>query len=216
MDTAVGNNVKALREKRAWSQEHLAAVAGTSARTVQRIERGEPASVDTLMALAQALDVTIDVLRITPEAWNKAVEDLKQLEERYRIVNLQRIERASMLSQLFSGADAMLCEHVDLANDAEEDEVARFEGVLRDCLDVWSDISPTSRREAEKDLQTIIEDLNALGLVVAAGSDSRRLRFMNGTGHPVAINTLYLMISRAKDPKLFIALDKRAPVQFTA
>ena len=38
MDSTIGNNVKALREMRAWTQEHLATVAGTSARTVQRME----------------------------------------------------------------------------------------------------------------------------------------------------------------------------------
>ena len=214
MDKTIGNNVKALREMRAWTQEHLATVAGTSARTVQRIERGEPASADTLMALAQALDVTIDVLRISAEQWNKAVEDLKKLEETYRIVRLERIERASALASLIAGADASLCEHVDHINDAEEDAVADFEGCLRDDIDVWNDIPASSRRECEKQLQTIMECLNAVGLIVAAGRDSRRLRMMGGHGEPVTISTVYVMVSRAKDPQMFIALEKKALVQF--
>ena len=33
-----GNLVRLMREERAWSQEHLASVAGLSTRTVQRLE----------------------------------------------------------------------------------------------------------------------------------------------------------------------------------
>lgn len=79
---------------------------------------------------------------------------------------------------------------------------------------MWSDLPAESRRECEKHLHTIIERLSAAGLVVAAGKDSRRLRFRNGQGDPFTVNTLYVMISRAKDPKLFIAIEKKAPVQF--
>lgn len=49
--------VRRLREQRAWSQEQLADVAGLSVRTVQRIETGGGASLDTRMALASALEV---------------------------------------------------------------------------------------------------------------------------------------------------------------
>ena len=49
--------VRRLREQRAWSQEQLAEVAGLSARTVQRVETGSGASLETRMALAAALDV---------------------------------------------------------------------------------------------------------------------------------------------------------------
>jgi transcriptional regulator with XRE-family HTH domain len=46
--------VRRLRESHAWSQEQLAAVAGISARTVQRVEGEGSASADTCMALAIA------------------------------------------------------------------------------------------------------------------------------------------------------------------
>ena len=81
---------------------------------------------------------------------------------------------------------------------------------------MWSEVGPMSRRGCEKDLQKMVEGLGAAGLLVAAGSDARRLRMMSGQGEPVTIHTLYLMISRTNDPKLFIAVDKKAPVQFTA
>ena len=49
--------IKQLREARGWSQEHLAEVAGLSARTVQRIEAEGNASPESRMALAAALGV---------------------------------------------------------------------------------------------------------------------------------------------------------------
>jgi len=47
------------REKRAWSQSHLAEVADMSMRTVQRIERNGIASKESTMALASALDIEL-------------------------------------------------------------------------------------------------------------------------------------------------------------
>lgn len=49
--------LKNLRDARAWSQEHLASVAGLSVRTVQRIEADGSASAESRLALAAALDV---------------------------------------------------------------------------------------------------------------------------------------------------------------
>ena len=49
-------SVKELREKRAWSQEQLAGIAGISLRTVQRIESGKPASFESLKTIASAFD----------------------------------------------------------------------------------------------------------------------------------------------------------------
>lgn len=54
--------IRTLREQRAWSQEHLATVAGLSARTLQRIEGGSAASPETCLALATALEVPLSLI----------------------------------------------------------------------------------------------------------------------------------------------------------
>jgi transcriptional regulator with XRE-family HTH domain len=59
--------IKALRDQRAWSQEHLAVVAGLSTRTLQRIEAGATASHDTCLALASALEVSVATLAVASE-----------------------------------------------------------------------------------------------------------------------------------------------------
>ena len=46
--------VRTLRDERKWSQETLAALARITERTVQRVENGEPSSLDTHRAIADA------------------------------------------------------------------------------------------------------------------------------------------------------------------
>lgn len=60
--------IKRWREERLWSQEHLADLAGLGLRTVQRIENGDPASRDSVMALAAAFNVDAAALTVNTEA----------------------------------------------------------------------------------------------------------------------------------------------------
>ncbi|WP_100640673.1 helix-turn-helix domain-containing protein [Alteromonas facilis] len=54
--------LKPLRISRHLSQEQLAQMSGLNVRTIQRIESGQKASVESLKCIAAALDVDIDVL----------------------------------------------------------------------------------------------------------------------------------------------------------
>ncbi len=58
------DKIKAWREERCWSQEHLADIAGISLRTIQRIEKGQLASRESVMSLAAAFDVDVSVLTL--------------------------------------------------------------------------------------------------------------------------------------------------------
>ena len=52
-----------LRLQRGWSQEQLAEISGLSTRTIQRLERGRPASAESLKALASVFEVEFSSLR---------------------------------------------------------------------------------------------------------------------------------------------------------
>lgn len=60
--------LRQMREARGWSQEHLAAAAGISTRTVQRLETGDAASRETLMALASAFETDMSALVVDIDA----------------------------------------------------------------------------------------------------------------------------------------------------
>ncbi|MFU2316275.1 2TM domain-containing protein [Rahnella sp. PCH160] len=56
------SKIRQLRISRAWSQEQLAELSSLSVRTVQRIENGEQASLETLGAIAAAFDMKVSEL----------------------------------------------------------------------------------------------------------------------------------------------------------
>ena len=67
MDMKIDSEVvKALRLKRAWSQEQLAAASGLSLRTIQRIEKSGVAANESVQSLAAVFEVSVDALRLTP------------------------------------------------------------------------------------------------------------------------------------------------------
>jgi transcriptional regulator with XRE-family HTH domain len=64
MDVQVDRElIRSEREKRAWSQEHLAAAAGIGARTIQRIEATGIASYESVRAISAAFEIPVAELR---------------------------------------------------------------------------------------------------------------------------------------------------------
>ena len=75
--------IRKLRLQKGWTQEELAEMCGISARTIQRIERGHPAGLETLKSLAAVFEVDIECLKQDPEM-NKTpelAEEAKAIEQ---------------------------------------------------------------------------------------------------------------------------------------
>ncbi|MFT8705222.1 helix-turn-helix domain-containing protein [Bifidobacterium aquikefiricola] len=77
-------NIRALRRQRGWTQERLAAQSGVTVRTIQRLESGEDASLETLRLVAMALDVNIQDLFQNIESADKEEEIMDLDAERIR------------------------------------------------------------------------------------------------------------------------------------
>ncbi len=58
--------IRKLRLDKGWSQEQLAEISGVSTRTIQRIERGKTASLESLKCLAAVFETEITDLREDP------------------------------------------------------------------------------------------------------------------------------------------------------
>lgn len=58
--------IHTLRLQRGWSQQQLAQLSGVSVRTIQRIERGKTASLESLKALAAVFEVDFNDLSTEP------------------------------------------------------------------------------------------------------------------------------------------------------
>jgi len=81
--------VRKLRLQRGWSQEQLAEMTGLSVRTIQRIERGQNAGLESLNALAAVFEVDLSELNIseaqqenamTNEETNMTYEEMRTIE----------------------------------------------------------------------------------------------------------------------------------------
>lgn len=96
--TPNAEKIRRWREERHWSQEHLVAVAGVGVRTVQRIENGETASNETLMALAAAFSV--DVAALTDDATIKAEAHVKAKTDK-KLADLRLAFAINLASYIF-------------------------------------------------------------------------------------------------------------------
>ncbi|MEM1411488.1 MAG: helix-turn-helix transcriptional regulator [Pseudomonadota bacterium] len=84
-----------LRGRRAWSQEHLALVAGISHRTVQRVENEGNASLETAKALASAFAMEIGELQQNVET------NSPKFQRRARLAAMSLIMVVALAGSLF-------------------------------------------------------------------------------------------------------------------
>lgn len=75
--------IRKLRLQRGWSQEQLAGISGVSTRTIQRIERGRNASLESLKCLAAVFETDFNTLREDTEMpdQNLTVKDRDALDK---------------------------------------------------------------------------------------------------------------------------------------
>ena len=72
--------LKELRRSKGWTQDKLAETSGVAVRTIQRLEAGEDASLDTLGLLADALGVPVAELFTTVER-DELEDAIRRLDE---------------------------------------------------------------------------------------------------------------------------------------
>ena len=83
--------IQKLRLKRGWSQQQLADASGLSARTIQRIEAGQPASTESLKSPGAVFEVDFSTLSQEQTMTSTAATQVdKQEEEAFRYVRALR------------------------------------------------------------------------------------------------------------------------------
>jgi transcriptional regulator with XRE-family HTH domain len=76
--------VKKLRLQQCWSQEQLSEFSGLSVRTIQRIERGQQASLESLKSLAAVFQININELQ-TESLMHKPASENAQIANSNRV-----------------------------------------------------------------------------------------------------------------------------------
>lgn len=97
------SKVKVMREANGWSQEQLAEMAGLSTRTIQRIERGQRAGLESWKSLAAVFDATIRDLQGENDM-NTTVENTGLAEQESRALQEVRRLRGWYISLIYYAA----------------------------------------------------------------------------------------------------------------
>lgn len=189
--------IKMFREMRQWSQEQLADISGLNVRTIQRVEQGLSASLDTHRALASAFEFEdIDVLN-KPFSISSE-EELKVAKEKFdrEHVTLTAIPLTigKQLAKLAEICSMDLSEPgFELTREADEAFAALVDYFrdYRDCADAYSE---TQKLEVYDEMQSHIDALKTLG--VSLRYAERKMHVNWGTepdSKPMPVNVLYVV-----------------------
>lgn len=165
----LGQVMRYLRELRQWSQETLAVLAKTTPRTIQRIEAGAGASLNTLRSLASAfefqdIDAFTKPMAIPTEEQLRAARE--QFDQRYVMTKALKPESGRDLAKL---AAESIGDYIEPAFDLSSDQALAFAELtdyLRGYRDCAEHYSSKARLEVFEELQAIIERLNELGVTL--------------------------------------------------
>jgi transcriptional regulator with XRE-family HTH domain len=223
MNAVIASNIRQHRETLTWTQEQLAQAANISPRTVQRAEEGRGLSAETLLAIAGAMNISVEALRfdfdsamatllgVRPEEVTEELiaNKLAEAQAKYLVIPLAVVRTAEDLRPLFA-ADAM-CFESRTGIPTAEPVVAALEADLRDYLDIGSDLNPLQRHEASVSVLEIVGRLNTLGVAVSLGMRRQRLRFGEGV---LALWTIaYFVLAPASEPSRCALVEKNVSFQ---
>jgi transcriptional regulator with XRE-family HTH domain len=200
--------IKLFRETRKWSQEQLAAISSLNVRTIQRVEQGLSASLDTRRALANAFEFE-DIDALNKPFTIPSEEEFQAAKEKFdgEHVTLMAIPLTTgkQLAKLAETCTMDLSEPAfELPRDADETFAALVDYFrdYRDCADVYSE---TQKFEVYDEMQSHIDALKTLG--VSLRYAERRMQVKWGSGadsKPMPVNVLYVVgFPLGKEPEQF-------------
>jgi len=165
----LGQVIRYLRELRQLSQETLAEIADTTPRTIQRIESGSGASLNTLRSLASAFDFQdIDIfnkpMAIPTEEQLQAARE--QFEKDYITRKALKVESGRILANL---AAESVGDYIEPAFELSREQAAIFAELtdyIREYRDCAEHYTSTSRLEVFDELQNLLTRLSEQGVTL--------------------------------------------------
>ncbi len=209
--------IKLFREMRQWSQEQLSAISGLNVRTIQRVEQGQVASLDTRRALARAFELEdIDALNkpfvIPSEEDAKAAKE--KFDQEHVTLTATPLTTGKQLAKLAETCSMDLSEPAfELPREADETFAMLVDYLreYRDCADAYNE---TQKFEIYDELQSHIDALKVLG--VSLRYATRKIQVKWGTGadvKPMLATVLYIVgFPLGKEPEQF-ATSKSASIR---
>ncbi len=190
--------IKLFREMRQWSQEQLAAISGLNVRTIQRVEQGLSASLDTRRALARAFELEdIDALNkpfaIPSEEEAKAAKE--KFDREHVTLTATPLTTGKQLAKLAVTCSVDLSEPAfELTREADETFAALVDYLrdYRDCADAYSEMQ---KFDVYDEMQSHIDALKAFG--VSLRYATRKVQVTWGSdaadAKPMPVTVLYVV-----------------------
>lgn len=189
--------IRLFREARQWSQEQLAEISRLNVRTIQRVEQGMSASLDTRRALADAFGFEdIDALNkpFTIPSEEKLRAEKEKFDREHVTLIAIPLTTGKQLAKLVETCTMDLSEPAfELPREADEVFAALVDYFrdYRDCADIYSE---TQKFEVYDELQSRIDALRTLG--VSLRYAERRVQVKWGTApdsQPMPASVLYVI-----------------------
>ncbi|CUJ75396.1 transcriptional regulator%2C y4mF family [Achromobacter xylosoxidans] len=200
--------IKLFREVRQWSQEQLAAISGLNVRTIQRVEQGQAASLDTRRALARAFDFE-DIDALNKPFTIPSEEEAKAAKEKFdrEHVTLKAIPLATgrQLARLAEACSMDISEPAfELPREAEENFAALVDYFreYRDCADAYSEIQ---KLDVHVEMQSYIDTLKTLGVSLCYAERTMKVKWgTDADSAPMPVNVAYIVgFPVGKEPEQF-------------
>ena len=225
MNQALSDNIRTLREQHSWTQEQLAEAAQVHHQTIQRAEAARGASAETLLAIAGAFNVDVDLLRfdgiaflarewgvpreaVTPELIAKKKKEL--VDPHYVTVSMTHIT-ASADFRLVAEATGMFFECATKRDDVQ-DVAALLQSELNDLVMAGSDLDATWRRRCEVEAFGHVKQLEKLGAVATIGLRRHAVAIANKGSVPWS--TLFVIVAPESEAKEFVMVPRKQPMRF--
>jgi transcriptional regulator with XRE-family HTH domain len=204
----LGLCIRLFREVRHWSQEQLAEISGLNVRTIQRVEQGQAASLDTRRALAAAFEFE-DVDALNKPFTIPTEEELKAQKEKFdqEHVTLTALPLTTG-KQLAKLAEAHMMDMsepgVELSREADQTfaELVDYFRDYRDCADAYSE---TMKFDVYDELLSRIDSLKDLGVSLRYAERKMQVKWgVEPDVKPMRVSVLYVVaFPLGKEPDQF-------------
>jgi transcriptional regulator with XRE-family HTH domain len=171
--------IKSMRETNKWTQATLAEIARLTERTVQRVESGEPSSLDTHRALAGAFGY--EDLDVFEKPWPfPNVETLKayaaEMEKTTAVVPLTRIRDGRTLRTMVEGAHGSATDEIGEISSEAREAFAAIVDYLRDYNDVREAYSMSERLNVDRHIDGLLQTISDEHAAIGTGLRRARIR----------------------------------------
>lgn len=200
--------IKLFREARQWSQEQLADISGLSVRTIQRVECGLSANLDTRRALAGAFEAE-DI-----DAFNKpfaipSEEEYKAAKEKFDrehvTLTALPLNTGKQLAKLVEICSMDMSEPgFEMPREADE-AFAVLVDYFRDYRDCAPDYAEAQKFEIYDELQALIDTLKTLGVSLRYSERKMQVKWgLEAEGKATLVKVLYVVaFPLGKEPEQF-------------